>query len=136
MKSHPQKSPHRSVATALLGAVALLTVAGCATSEPGYAYSQRGYARPTQVVVQDSYVYYPGYEVYYNNSRGEYVYLEGNIWVTRRDPPRRWSHDIRRAAYVRLDFHDSPQRHHADVVRHYPRNWHSDQRRDDDDRRR
>lgn len=128
MKTSPKNTSRRTVASALLGAVTLLTVAGCATSEPGYAY-QSGYSRPSQVAVQDSYVYYPDYEVYYNNARGEYVYVDGNVWVTRRDPPRRWSHDLRRAAYVRLDFRDSPQRHHSEVVKNYPRNWRRDRRR-------
>ena len=130
MKPYPKVTRYRALASGLLGAASLLTLAGCATSEPGYAY---GYSQPAHVVAQDSYVYYPGYEIYYNNTRREYVYVEGNAWVSRREPPRRWSHDLRRAASVRLDFHDSPQRHHAEVVRHYPRNWHRDQRRQDDD---
>ena len=124
-------------ATLVFGALTLLSMSGCATSEPGYAYSE-SYPQPTQVIVQDSYVYYPGYEVYYNNARREYVYLDGNVWVSRREPPRRWARDLRRAPHVQLDFRDSPQRHHQEVVRRYPRNWNRDRRydRDDPDRRR
>src|SRR5476651_716775 len=37
--------------------------------------------------VQDDYVYYPQYEVYYSNSRHQYGYRDGNAWVWRPAPP-------------------------------------------------
>lgn len=83
------------------------------------------------VVSPDEYVYYPGYEVYYSNTRHRYVYRDRDRWVTSEAPPRTW---VRGAASVRMDWHDTPERHHAEVVRTYPRNWHPDAHRDDDHR--
>jgi hypothetical protein len=75
------------------------------------------------VVVQDDYVYYPGYQVYYSSSRRQYIYLEGRSWVTRPAPPRVSVDVLFASPSVRLDFHDSPAIHHATVVRQYPKNW-------------
>ena len=49
----------------------------------------------------------------------------GDAWVTR-DPSRRSviSADVLLASpSVKMDFHDSPDHHHADVVRKYPKNY-------------
>ena len=80
-------------------------------------------ARETVVVMQDDYVYYPGYEVYYSNSRRQYIYLEGRSWVARPAPPRVSVDVLFASPSVRLDFHDAPAHHHAALVRQYPRNW-------------
>jgi hypothetical protein len=77
----------------------------------------------TAVVVQDDYVYYPGYQVYYSSNRRQYVYLEGRSWVTRPAPPRVSVDVLFASPSVRLDFHDSPAIHHATVVRQYPKHW-------------
>ena len=109
----------------LLGTVLLVITGGCV----GYVDGPRTqvYAEPppmeATVVVQDDYVYYPGYDVYYSSNRHQYLWLEGRAWVTR-PQPRGVSVDVLFASpSVRMDFHDSPARHHADVVRTYPRNW-------------
>jgi len=74
-------------------------------------------------MVQDNYVYYPSYQVYYSSNRRQYVYMEGSSWVTR-PAPRGVSVDVLLSSpSVRLDFHDSPAQHHATVVRQYPKNW-------------
>jgi hypothetical protein len=124
----------------VLGAVLLATLTGCV----GYVDGPRAavYVAPpvveTGVVVEDDYVYYPGYDVYYNSSRHEYAYLEGGAWVSRPEP-RGVTIDVLLASpSVRMDFHDSPANHHAEMVRRYPRNWapsHQGQkeRRKDDD---
>ena len=126
MKTTPRFVSRPTLAAVLLGSGLLLSFSGCATtSEPEYAY----YQEPIRVAQPDLYVYYPAYEVYYNSSRGTYVYYDSGAWVTRRDLPRRWAHDLRRSPSVYLDFHDAPQRHHAEIARHYPRNWHGDHRR-------
>ncbi len=105
---------------ALLG-----TLTGCV----GYVDGPRAgvYVAPpvveTGVVVEDNYVYYPGYDVYYNSSRHQYAYLEGGAWVAR-PQPRGVSIDVLLASpSVRMNFHDSPANHHAAMVRQYPRNW-------------
>jgi hypothetical protein len=75
------------------------------------------------VVVQDDYVYYPGYEVYYSNSRRQYTYRDGRSWVWRPAPPRVSAEVLLASPSVRLDFHDAPSVHHAKVVRQYPKHW-------------
>ena len=105
----------------VLGAVLLGTLTGCV----GYVDGPRAgyYAEPSVAVVQDDYVYYPGYEVYYSSSRHQYAYREGSAWVSR-PAPRGVSVNVLMASpSVRMDFHDSPAQHHAAIVRQYPKNW-------------
>lgn len=108
------------------GPACLLLLSGCETDSPR---SHRGYASHTSVqiqgsvVIMDDYDYYPAYETYYSRNRHEYVYRDGGTWV-RRSQPQGISIDLFLAApSVRLDFRDSPEQHHATVVRSYPRNW-------------
>ncbi len=75
------------------------------------------------VVVQDDYVYYPGYQVYYSSNRRRYIYQEGRSWVSRPAPPRVSVDVLFASPSVRLDLHDAPAIHHAKVVRQYPRHW-------------
>ena len=105
----------------MLGAVLLGTLTGCV----GYVDGPRAgyYAEPSVAVVQDDYVYYPGYEVYYSSSRHQYAYREGRAWVSR-PAPRGVSVNVLQASpSVRMAFHDSPANHHAAVVKQYPKNW-------------
>jgi hypothetical protein len=109
----------------VVGAALLTTLAGCV----GYVDGPRAgvYVAPpvveTGVVVEDDYVYYPNYEVYYSSSRHQYAYLEGGAWVSR-PAPRGVSVDVLLASpSVRMNFHDSPANHHAEIVRQYPKNW-------------
>lgn len=105
----------------VLCAALLGTLTGCV----GYVDGPRAgyYAEPSVVVVQDDYVYYPGYEVYYSSSRHQYAYREGRAWVSR-PAPRGVSVNVLLASpSVRMDFHDSPAQHHAAIVRQYPKNW-------------
>ena len=142
MNTPPRTFRSALLTSSLFGVALLLTLAGCYDS-PRQGYGYRREPSRVQVVVQDDYVYYPDYEVYYNNTRHQYVYFEGNVWVTRPEPPRIWARDLPRAPSVRLEFHDSPERHHAEVVRTYPKHGRSpkqddrhDNRRDKDDDRR
>jgi len=105
----------------VLCAALLGTLTGCV----GYVDGPRAgyYAEPSIAVVQDDYVYYPGYEVYYSSSRHQYAYREGRAWVSR-PAPRGVSVNVLLASpSVRMDFHDSPAQHHAAVVKQYPKNW-------------
>src|SRR5580704_12146598 len=96
----------------------------------------------TTVVVQDDYVYYPGYEVYYSRTRHQYFYPEGGGWVSRPAPAGVSVNVLLASPSVAVDFHDSPASHHAEMVRRYPRNWapsgpdhgQTDNRKDDDHR--
>ena len=109
--------PINKVGLVLCG-VLLGTLTGCV----GYIDGPRAgvYVAPPVVVVEDDYIYYPDYEVYYSSSRHQYAYLEGRAWVSR-PAPRGVSVDVLFASpSVRMDFHDSPEHHHAEVVRQYP----------------
>ena len=86
-------------------------------TQPPPVYVQSG------LVVQDDYVYYPAYQVYYSSNRRQYVYQKGRSWVSRPAPPRVSPGVLAASPSVRLDFHDSPANHHATVVRQYPKHW-------------
>ncbi|NOS69236.1 MAG: hypothetical protein HOP33_04825 [Verrucomicrobia bacterium] len=113
----------------VLGAVLLGALTGCV----GYVdrpHHVRAYAPPPPdyvesgvVVLQDDYVYYPGYQIYYSSNRRQYVYLQGRSWVSRPAPPRVSVEVLFASPSVRLDFHDAPSIHHASVVRQYPKYW-------------
>jgi hypothetical protein len=127
MKPH---LPHAAGAAALL----LLAFAGCASDSGYYQSSSIGYDnRGRAVSYEDDYDYYPGYEVYYARSRHEYVYRDGNRWVRSNNYPRANSQVLLSSPSVRVDFRDSPERHHDTVVRRYPHDWRQD--RDGDGRR-
>jgi hypothetical protein len=99
--------------------VALSGSVGCV-----YETHHAGYAEPPPVyAVQEDYVYYPAYQVYYSNSRHQYRYQEGHSWVWRSTPPRVSANVLYSSPSVRLDFHDAPERHHKTIVKNYPRNW-------------
>jgi hypothetical protein len=94
---------------------------------------------PVQVaiVTQDEYDYYPAYEVYYSRTRQEYVYRDGRNWVRSSQPRGISASVLLSAPSARMSFRDSPEHHHANVVRSYPKNWKGDdKRRDDKDERR
>jgi hypothetical protein len=74
------------------------------------------------VVYQDDYDYYPNYELYYGRQHHEYIYRDGDRWV-RRAQPMVGIDRLRSAPAVQLRFHDSPEQHHREVIRTYPRNW-------------
>ena len=73
--------------------------------------------------VQDDYIYYPGYQVYYGSQSHRYYYPEGRSWVARPAPPHISAEVLLAAPSVRLDFRDHPSAHHATVVQKYPRTW-------------
>ena len=115
-----------------IGFVSGVALLGALTGCVGYVdgpHHARVYAPPptvyveTGVQVQDDYVYYPGYEVYYSSHRHQYVYQDGRSWVSRPAPPRVSVDVLFASPSVRLDFHDAPAIHHATVVQQYPRHW-------------
>jgi hypothetical protein len=78
---------------------------------------------PAVVVAPDNYVYYPSYGVYYNTSRHQYAYLDGGAWVSRPAPIGVSAEVLLASPSVRMDFHDSPANHHADMAKKYPKNY-------------
>ena len=109
----------------ILGAGFLPMLTGCVAET--HQRRERVYvpsvAVQTSVLLEDDYVYYPEYEVYYSNHRHQYIYRDGRTWVTRPAPPRVAISVLLATPSVRVDFRDAPERHHADMVRRYPRNW-------------
>jgi hypothetical protein len=112
------------------GTILCTAVLGVLTGCVGYEREPRPavvYTQPAPVYVespvQDEYVYYPSYQVYYNSRRREYVYQNGRSWVSRSAPPRVSPRVLATSPSVRLDFHDSPASHHATVVKQYPKHW-------------
>jgi hypothetical protein len=111
----------------IFGTAALSLLAGCV----GYVDGPRGevYAPApsvyveTGVTVQDDYVYYPAYQVYYSSYRHQYVYQDGRSWVSRPAPPRVAVNVLFASPSVNVGFHDSPARHHAEIARQYPQHW-------------
>jgi hypothetical protein len=89
------------------------------------------------VVVQDDYVYYPSYGVYYNSDRHQYAYMQNGAWVTTPAPYGVSAEVLQTSPSVRMDWHDSPEKHHAEMLQRYPKNWKSSDERHDlnDDRK-
>jgi len=74
-------------------------------------------------VVAENYVYYPNYGVYYNSYRHQYMYLRGNVWVTQAAPEGVSVEVLMASPSVDMDFHDSPERHHTEMLKKYPHDW-------------
>ena len=113
----------------VFGAGLLSLLAGCVGYVDGpragvYAPAPSVYVE-SGVPVQDDYVYYPAYQVYYSSYRHQYVYQSGRSWVSRPAPPRVSVNVLFSSPSVRVGFHDSPANHHAEIVRQYPKHWRS-----------
>lgn len=98
---------------------------GCAGSVDGpragvYAPPQSVYVE-SGVAAQDDYVYFPDYQVYYSGYRHQYVYLDGRSWVSRPAPPHVSANVLFASPSVKVDFHDSPANHRAEMVRQFPK---------------
>jgi hypothetical protein len=110
------------------GAALLVGLTGCVGYDD-HPHHARVYAPPPPVyvepvvVMQDDYVYYPSYQVYYSSTRRQYIYLDGRSWVTRPAPPRVSVDVLFSSPSVRVDFHDSPSSHHSRIVKQYPKHW-------------
>jgi hypothetical protein len=81
------------------------------------------YGSHETVSAQSDYVYYPAHEIYYNTREHQYVAPEQDAWVSRPEPRGVSVETLRVSPSVKLEFHDSPARHHAETVQKYPRNW-------------
>lgn len=105
-----------------MAGVILLLMFLVACSEPT---ESRGFTGISGDRIGDDYVYYPKYEVYYAPARKEYVYYDASVatWMRTTAPAQVWAKDIGGAPYVKMDFHDGPERHHQEIMRRYPRSW-------------
>jgi hypothetical protein len=75
------------------------------------------------VEVQDDYVYYPSYGVYYSSGRHQYASLQGGAWVSEPAPRGVAVGVLRASPSVKMDFHDAPANHHTAIAQQYPKNW-------------
>ena len=117
------------VGAVLLAALAALAGAGSAEGQAVEIIVPAPVLVAPAVVIQDDYVYYPNYAIYYNSSRHQYAYLEGDLWVWA-PAPRGVELDVLLASpSVHMDFHDGLARHHAEMLQRYPRNWQPDGRK-------
>ena len=74
-------------------------------------------------VVPYDYIYYPNYGVYYNHQQRLYQYMKGNAWVAQTTPEGVSVNVLQASPWVNMDFHDAPARHHAEILKQYPRDW-------------
>jgi hypothetical protein len=114
--------PKASRTECMLCAALLIALSGCV------AYVDRPragevYVAPPRVLVQDDYVYYPQYGMYYGSRSHQYYYQHGSSWQARPEPAGISATVLLASPSVRVDFHDNPAAHHAEVVRAYPRDW-------------
>jgi hypothetical protein len=120
MKNHKLFLKTNCVGVAL-GIAFLGLMAGCVWHESGPRATT--YTELDVYAIQDDYVYYPNYECYYSVSRHQYAYREGNRWVARPAPRGVSVSVLVNSPSVRMEFHDSPAYHHAQVAKQYPKNW-------------
>jgi hypothetical protein len=124
---HRERSSFRTAVHSVAGAALCLSIlalplmiAACGAQVEGDVTVQ---GPPDQVVVQDEYDYYPAYGVYFNPYRHAYYYQENGAWISRPGPPGVSVDVLMASPHARMDFHDSPQFHHDEVMRRYPKNW-------------
>lgn len=113
----------------VFGVALLSALTGCVSHVDGprgevYAPAPSVYVE-SGVAVQDDYVYYPAYQVYYSSYRHQYVYRNGRSWVSRPAPPRVSINVLFASPSVNVGFHDSPANHHTEISRRYPKQWRS-----------
>jgi len=83
--------------------------------------------QPAVIVAADfdtiGFIYYPNYEVYYDPGARVYWHAEGGRWING-PTPLGISVDVLQASpNVRMNFHDSPENHHSEVIKQYPHDW-------------
>jgi hypothetical protein len=71
----------------------------------------------------DGFIYYPNYEVYFDPRARVYWHAEGGQWINGPEPQGISVDVLQSSPNVRMDFRDSPENHHSDVVKQYPHNW-------------
>lgn len=109
------------------GIVVGMLVLGALTGCVGYV--ERGSRYEVQPVVQttfvieDDYVYYPTYQIYFSSRRHQYAYRDGHNWISRPAPRGVTIKQLQASPSVRMEFHDPPVQHHEAVAKQYPKNW-------------
>jgi hypothetical protein len=63
------------------------------------------------------YVYFPEFEIYYDFSTRNYLYLDNGIWITANILPTRYNHvNLRKSHHIRINnyFDDDIKKYHSD----------------------
>jgi hypothetical protein len=135
-KKHLFKTNITNKAGFVLGAVLLTALANGVSSANGQGVGVTVTAPVVvvpAVVAQDNYVYYPSYGTYYNSSQKQYAYMNNGAWVTTPMPFGVTADVLQASPSVRMDWHDSPEKHHAEMQKQYPKDWKSSGERHDQD---
>jgi hypothetical protein len=113
----------------VLGVALMVALTRCAGNANGQVTAASGGINVTSPVVvpppllQDDCVYYPNYSIYYNSSLHQYVYLQDGAWVSTSAPRGVPVAVLLASPSVSMDFHDSPEKHHAEMEHKCPKNW-------------
>jgi hypothetical protein len=112
MKPHVNKT--KNVIIGGLGALTLLGLSGCATNGDPFSGLTRILSFPGYVnreVVQNEYLYYPEYDLYYNRNSQQFLSVENNRWVTRNHPRNVSAERVFASRSVRIDGYSTPEQH-------------------------
>lgn len=108
------------------GLVMIVMMGGCTDTPRWGGWS----TAPTRAQIDaglerlDTYVYFPRYQIYFNEARGRYTFWDGRVWVTGPNPPKDIPAELLETSpSVAMRFEDAPEWHHAAVSRLYPRTW-------------
>ena len=114
------------VAGISLGILLLMFLVGCADSPPWGAWSKAPTRQQITAALRrvDTYIYFSNYQIYRHPGRGEYVFWDGQAWITSKEPPLEVTAELLLGSpTVQLEFDDHPAKHHREVVQRYPRDW-------------
>jgi len=106
----------------MLGVALMVALTKCVGNANGQNAGISVGINVTPPVVQNDYIYYPTYSIYYNSSQHQYVYLHAGLWVSAPEPGMSLP-VLLASPSVNMDFHDTPEKHHVEMVRKYPKNW-------------
>jgi hypothetical protein len=68
-------------------------------------------------------IYYPNYEVYYDPGTSVYWYNNDGRWNSGPTPFGVSVDTLHASPSARMNFHDSPETHHAQVTQQFPHGW-------------
>jgi hypothetical protein len=107
----------------ILGALVTVALIKCGGTVQAQQVTVTVPAPSVTVVAQDDYVYYPQYGMYYNGFRHRFYCLNNGVWVVAAAPVGFTADVVLASPSVHMDFHDSPEHHHADIIKRYPHDW-------------
>jgi len=117
-----------------LGVALLALLTACPASPPAASTATAATPAPqvagqpvvvVQAEVMDTagFIYYPDYEVYFDPGARVYWYNEGGRWSSAASPVGVSVDVLLASSSTHMNFHDSPENHHAQVVQQFPHGW-------------